>query len=462
MNIKNNTFKLLQIGLLFLGLINITASCDDDEFISATQNGYVQFKLYKSASYDKRTATRAGGNQLDNLNEAQKIKIILNNQDNLQFTQTLDLNAYSEENSAYGLRSDKLELTPGEYTVKGFYLYDKPENQIYVGQPAQETKFNITTGAMVVQDLLVDVVPRGSVKFRLVKNIVKKTAQDSEAYPFSTINKADITVRNKDNKKQQTITGLEVTYTEELDSIKLGYRTSYGETDSLVSLEAGTYEILSYTAYDKTTILQYYNDEVLKNAEFTVEDNKQTNADVPVTLLETAANIKDYICLKKIWEAMQGEKWSYNGQSYPKGSNWNFEDKDIDMWGEQPGVVLDTKGRVTSLSLGEFGAIGKVPAEIGELTELKTLALGTHNDLLTYENTDKHEDPLTSLKGQLTPARLTELRNDYMDNYARHDLREDLSEPLQLAAEPSGAHKGRAEDQQVADHGPPGNLPEQF
>ena len=80
MNIKNNTFKLLQIGLLFLGLINITASCDDDEFISATQNGYVQFKLYKSASYDKRTATRAGGNQLDNLNEAQKIKIILNNQ----------------------------------------------------------------------------------------------------------------------------------------------------------------------------------------------------------------------------------------------------------------------------------------------------------------------------------------------------------------------------------------------
>lgn len=433
MNIKNNTFKLLQIGLLFLGLINITASCDDDEFISATQNGYVQFKLYKSASYDKRTATRAGGNQLDNLNEAQKIKIILNNQENLQFTQTLDLNAYSEENSAYGLRSDKLELTPGEYTVKGFYLYDKPENQIYVGQPAQETKFNITTGAMVVQDLLVDVVPRGSVKFRLVKNIVKKTAQDSEAYPFSTINKVDITVRNKDNKKQQTITGLKVTYTEELDSIKLGYRTSYGETDSLVSLEAGTYEILSYTAYDKTTILQYYNDEVLKNAEFTVEDNKQTNADVPVTLLETAANIKDYICLKKIWEAMQGEKWSYNGQSYPKGSNWNFEDKDIDMWGEQPGVVLDTKGRVTSLSLGEFGAIGKVPAEIGELTELKTLALGTHNDLLTYENTDKHEDPLTSLKGQLTPARLTELRNDYMDNYARHDLREDLSEPLQLA-----------------------------
>lgn len=433
MNIKAKTYKLLQMSLILLGLVTLTVSCDDDEFITNSQNGYVQFKLYKSASYNKKTTSRAANNQLDYLSDAQKIKIILNNQDNLQFSQTLDLNAYNDENSEYGMRSDKLELTPGEYTVKGFYLYDKPENQIYVGQPAETTKFIISSGGMVVQDLLVDATPRGTVNFRLVKNIIKRAAADSDAYPFSSINKVDITVLNTDTKKRQTIEDLEVTYTEELDSIKLGYRTSYGKTDSLVIMEAGTYKILSYTAYDKTTILQYYNDEVLKNAEFTVEDNKQTNADVPVTLLETAANIKDYICLKKIWEAMQGEKWSYNGQSYPKGSNWNFEDKDIDMWGEQPGVVLDTKGRVTSLSLGEFGAIGKVPAEIGELTELQTLALGTHNDLLTYENTDKHEDPLTSLKGQLTPARLTELRNDYMDNYARHDLREDLSEPLQLA-----------------------------
>ena len=433
MNIKAKTYKLLQMSLILLGLVTLTVSCDDDEFITNSQNGYVQFKLYKSASYNKKTTSRAANNQLDYLNDAQKIKIILNNQDNLQFSQTLDLYAYNDENSEYGMRSDKLELTPGEYTVKGFYLYDKPENQIYVGQPAETTKFIISSGGMVVQDLLVDATPRGTVNFRLVKNIIKRAAGDSDAYPFSSINKVDITVLNTDTKKRQTIEDLEVTYTEELDSIKLGYRTSYGKTDSLVIMEAGTYKILSYTAYDKTTILQYYNDEVLKNAEFTVEDNKQTNADVPVTLLETAANIKDYICLKKIWEAMQGEKWSYNGQSYPKGSNWNFEDKDIDMWGEQPGVVLDTKGRVTSLSLGEFGAIGKVPAEIGELTELQTLALGTHNDLLTYENTDKHEDPLTSLKGQLTPARLTELRNDYMDNYARHDLREDLSEPLQLA-----------------------------
>lgn len=435
MNFKNNTFKLLQICLLFLGLMAITTNCADDDMLSNPQNGYVQFKLYKSASYDKRMATRAGGNRLDYLNEAKKIKIILTNQENLQFSQTLDLNAYNDENSEYGLRSDKLELIPGEYTVRGFYLYDKPENQIYVGQPSEETKFTISTGAMVIQDLLVDAVARGTVKFTLVKNIIeKKSVEDGEAYPFSSIDKVDLVIQNQDNKQKQTINGLEVKYTEDVDSVKLGYTTSYGVTDSLVIIEAGTYKVISYTAYSNKTILQYYNDETLGAKDFTVEDNKETDVDVPVTILKTADNIKDYICLKEIWDAMDGPNWSYNGESYTKGTNWSFDDKDIDMWGNQPGVVLDSKGRVTSLSIGDFGAKGKVPAAIGQLSELQTLALGTHNDLLSYE----YNDPLTSLKGQLTPAVLKALRNDYMDHVASHDLKSDLSEPLQLGMKIKG------------------------
>ena len=281
MNFKIKTFKLLQICLLFLGLMAITVNCSDDDILSNPQNGYVQFKLYKSASYDKRMATRAGGNQLDYLNEATKIKVILNNQDNLQFSQTLDLNAYNEENSAYGLRSSKLELTPGEYTVKGYYLYDKPENQIYVGQPTQDTKFTISTGGLITQDLLVDAIARGTVKFRLIKNIIKKSVEDGEAYPFSSIDEINLVVRNKDTRKQLSINGLEVEYTEDFAGNGNGYRTSYGKIDSLVIMEAGNYEILSYTAYKNNTILQYYNDEVLKQADFTVEDNTETDADVP-------------------------------------------------------------------------------------------------------------------------------------------------------------------------------------
>ena len=52
------------------------------------------------------------------------------------------------------------------------------------------------------------------------------------------------------------------------------------------------------------------------------------------------------------------------------------------MWGDQPGVSLDSKGRVISLSLEGFGAKGRVPDAIGQLTELKVLSLGSHNEKL--------------------------------------------------------------------------------
>ena len=76
---------------------------------------------------------------------------------------------------------------------------------------------------------------------------------------------------------------------------------------------------------------------------FTVEDNQLTEyAVVPVLVSETAENIKDYLALKEIWEKMGGKNWKYYGQTYPEGANWNFN-KDIDMWGDQPGVTLILK-----------------------------------------------------------------------------------------------------------------------
>lgn len=45
------------------------------------------------------------------------------------FSQTLMLHAYNEQSAEYGLRSDKLELQTGEYTVVGFYLYDRAEKE---------------------------------------------------------------------------------------------------------------------------------------------------------------------------------------------------------------------------------------------------------------------------------------------------------------------------------------------
>lgn len=439
MIIKNITLPFLLLSLF------IFSSCTDENQISQSGGGYVQFKIYKSASYGEQTASRAGANQLDFLNDAKKIKVLLKSEQ-FNISQTLNLNSYNEENAEYGLRSDKLELQPGEYTIESYYLYGKTENQLYVGQPAEKTTFNVTSGTLIVQDLLADVVGRGTVQFRLVKNIIDSRAATSneDSYPLSSIYKVNITVKNTETNRSQIFEDLEVEYKEDFSGSGNGNRTSFCEIDSLLVLETGTYQITSYVAKDRNKTLQYFDDAVLKESKFTVYDNQKTDADVPVNLIKSAKNILDYVALKAIWEAMGGPNWSYNGQSYPKGVNWSFDDKDIDMWGDQPGVGLDNNGRVISLNLGEFGATGEVPAAIGELSELQTLMLGTHNDLLGYGGTD-NQSALTSLKGELTSDRLAKIRSDYMDNFVSHDLRDELSDPLKMALEMKGEYKRKVE-----------------
>lgn len=439
MIIKNITLPFLLLSLF------IFSSCTDENEISQSGSGYVQFKIYKKASYGEQSASRAGANQLDYLNDAKKIKVLLKSEQ-FNFSQTLNLNSYNEENAEYGLRSDKLELQPGEYTIESYYLYGKTENQLYVGQPAEKTTFNVTSGTLIVQDLLADAVGRGTVQFRLVKNIIDSRAATSneDSYPLSSIYKVNITVNNTETNRSQTFNDLEVEYKEDFSGSGNGNRTSFCEIDSLLVLETGTYQITSYVAKDRNKTLQYFDDVVLKETKFTVYDNQKTEADVPVNLIKSAENILDYVALKDIWEALGGPNWSYNGQSYPKGVNWSFDDKDIDMWGDQPGVGLDNNGRVISLNLGEFGATGKVPAAIGELSELQTLMLGTHNDLLGYGGTD-NQSALTSLKGELTPDILAKIRSDYMDNFVSHDLRDELSDPLKMALEMKGEYKRKVE-----------------
>lgn len=117
----------------------------------------------------------------------------------------------------------------------------------------------------------------------------------------------------------------------------------------------------------------------LKVSEFSVADNSLTDADVKITLHKTDSYLRDNYILKKIWEALGGPDWSYNGQTYPAGANWDFN-KDPDLWSYQPGVQVHPNGRVALIDLSGFGAKGAVPAEIGELSELMELYLGMHNE----------------------------------------------------------------------------------
>ena len=135
---KLKKLNILNIYLLLLFIVG----CTDESYNLEGGSGYVQFKIYKGASYSEQRASRVGVNQLDFLNDAKKIKILLSN-DQFNFSQTLNLNSYNEENAEFGLRSDKLELQPGEYTIDGYYLYGKTENQLFAGQPSEKTIFKV-------------------------------------------------------------------------------------------------------------------------------------------------------------------------------------------------------------------------------------------------------------------------------------------------------------------------------
>ncbi|WP_303012869.1 DUF4458 domain-containing protein [uncultured Bacteroides sp.] len=421
--------RFLCISLLLGTSVWMAGCSDDDELVQSAGNGYIQFKLYKEASYEKQASSRSSSDQLDFLNDAKKVKVVLKKNEMVS-SYTLSLHAYDEESAEYGLRSDKLELVSGEYTLIGYYLYNKVEESIYAGEPSVPTNFTITEGGLNVQDLVINTIARGKVKFRLTKDLsaIQTRAEGETQYPLTSIALVDVTVKNLATKISTSLQNMEVEYEEDFNDE--GKETSYVVIDSLITLEAGEYQVVScFTKQTKTKTLEVGTPQ---NIKFSIVDNKEMDVDIPVTLHESADYIKDYLALKAIWEQMEGEEWSYVGESYARGVNWNF-DKDVDLWGDQPGVSLNSEGRVISMSIGDFGPKGMVPEQIGELTALESLALGTHNDLMRPQH-----DELSAAMKNLTEENLKIIRNDYMDNVVKHDLRSDFSEPLRWGMKEKG------------------------
>jgi hypothetical protein len=73
-------------------------ACTDDKEVFQADKGYVQFKVYKSESYVKNETSRASGNVLDSLYEANKVKVVLRSND-YDFSQTLMLPMLLESQS---------------------------------------------------------------------------------------------------------------------------------------------------------------------------------------------------------------------------------------------------------------------------------------------------------------------------------------------------------------------------
>lgn len=423
--------NLILAPIITVLLSTVITGCTDDQELSQSNYGYVQFKLYKAASYEENGATEeASRAAVDNLSDIQKMEVeLLYN--GTSITQTLVLNYYSAENAEFGMRSDKLQLLAGKYTIVGYRLLNKVDEQVSSHSLNRETE--IIPGGLTVEDLTAEVNAMGQVRFSLIKDQVKSRVGEGEAtYLFSDIDLVTVTVQNTFSQKTTTIEKIPVEYGleyEENSSTEIDdnyYTKETAVTDSLIWLPAGTYRVTGYSTYREAGVKDYdlETQTGLVGQEFTVEDNKLTEgAQIPIKFDETAEYIKDYKALKEIWEALSGPNWKYVGEAYAAGCNWNFN-KEIELWGMQPGVQLDEDGRVAYLSVAGFGANGVIPDAIGQLTALKYLALGTHDDKLGGQLASK-------IKANMSDKEIEEVRYHYANLFTRRDSREDLSEMLQ-------------------------------
>ena len=352
-------------------------------------------------------------------------------------SQTLLLNAYNANNAEYGLRSDKLQLLAGTYKIVGYYLYDGLDEVLLAGPAGDDNELTVVSGGLLEKALTVDAVPHGTVTFKLSKEGISTRAAGE--YLFSNIRYVDVTVMNSFNRVTTELKGMKVTYKEDSkehqnpDNANDKYMDiGVATCDSAVWLPAGTYQVVAYTTYSQSGIKRSeLETQSVRGESFTVIDNKLTkDANVPIQLKETAEYIKDYKALKAIWEALDGKNWRYYSGTINNtihSLNWNFN-KELDMWGDQPGVDLDNNGRVTGLSLAGFGAKGRVPDAIGQLTELKVLSFGTHSETVSGRLFGDEE-----LTPDMSEEKKHRIRMHYKKMFLDYDQRLNLSDLLQDA-----------------------------
>ena len=387
-------FKIDIFAVLLAMLFASACTTTNEVDLCERDYGYVQFKLYKEASYTPSTSSRADYEPFDiYLAEACKIEVNLTDVNNRAIRQTLVLSAANSTTAEYGLRSDKLKLLTGEYKLGTVLLFDAEDKVLARFVPSSKRDFSVVAGGLTIHDVTVDVTQRGYVQFTLVKdfsdfeNIPTRSERGVE-YTFDEIKYVDIAIKKVRNDAPIgdaiVLENLPAKFSQHFDeedyqSDAHGYKTSSILCDTLILLEADTYRVVSYTTKtDKSTGVLEVNDKPALT-EFSIEDNKVLKTKVKVALYESDEYIKDNYALYEIWKSLDGPNWSYDGESYVRGTNWNFN-KDVDLWCEQPGVQVHANGRIASLDLSNFGFRGELSPAIGQLSELVVLNLGTHND----------------------------------------------------------------------------------
>lgn len=418
-----NRFILLFTVLLTSTLLLFSA-CEHDNAQSEAEYGYVAFRLTKELSAE--TASRAG--TLNWLSDAHKVTITMQSVDyGTTLKQTLPITYYDKELAEWGVTSDKLRMLVGDYQVLGYILYNNLDEEI-MDDSAGGATFTVVKGGLTVCNIGVEQAKRrGKVGFRLVKHFIEEIEETraNESYLFENIKAVDITVKHSATGKPTTLEARKLSLSEEFVEGAIDKElydrnglTAYIECEESFWLETGEYTITSYTTYSDAKAENQLETASIANlgVSFDVKLNQlHVVEELPILLSKTAEHIKDYIALKEIWKALDGENWSFHGEEYQAGVNWDFN-KDIDMWGDQPGVTLNAEGRVENLNLSGFGAKGNVPDAIGQLTDLKILYLGNHNELIGgYDSTERID------------------KFSYYNSVLKRDAREGLSRELKSA-----------------------------
>ena len=124
---------------VLLAAMSFLAVACSEEVIDNREHGYgyVQFKLYKQASYDagnsvEQNSTRALTSRLEYLSDACKVKVSLS-YNSTTIAQTLTLQSANAESAEYGMRSANLKLLVGSYKILNFRLYDTNDEEWYFG-----------------------------------------------------------------------------------------------------------------------------------------------------------------------------------------------------------------------------------------------------------------------------------------------------------------------------------------
>lgn len=367
-----------HIIALFILLPFIATGCQKESSSEQDPYGYLQISLTK-----EMTRGMVEGNSLEHLSLARKIRIALE-YNGAVIEQTLNLKSVSEQAAEFGLTTQEIKLLKGKYRLLSYALYGEYRNSGDMAPVLQAIQIEggheltVNEGCLTIHNLEIPARKYGRFSAGIVRLEPQTKAGPtySEFFEYSDIDSVKMVLKR---------TAGSVSYSHDI-KVKAHRGSSDApvfNTDT-VDIQSGDYTITHIELFNRRGQFMYAQD---TDISFCVEHFELTRSQVGIQLPQTQGTL-DGIALRQIWESMDGPSWRFHDQG-AYNSNWVFTMSDgsprpVSAWVKQPGVTVNSDGRVIGLNLGAFNPMGEVPDAIGQLTALERLYLGEHTDEVYY------------------------------------------------------------------------------